>query len=209
MSRNIVITPKCPICLKMYDSVTLPKTLYPCGHGMCSECLVSYAKHGEENDPAVDLKCPLCREPIVQEFDNYDLQSITNNVNTNTLSYWTQRLLETMDKDGEEIVLNDELIPFSKTIVTRVCYRNDFKIMDKLDIWSKDDHTKVHALCKTFVEALQTSNTTVDKALKWIEVLNVPPSVENQLITKINKFFTAKSFLETMDAEWLMDALLD
>lgn len=209
MSRNIVLTPKCPICHSLYDCMVIPKVLYPCGHGICSECLVKYSTH-EEND-SVELKCPLCREPIIQDFENYDLQSITNDVNTNTIQYWSQRLLETLDKDGEIITLHEKLIPFSKTIVMRMCYRDEYKIMDKtdIDIWTKEDKLKVRSLCRSFIRALERSDASVDHALKWIEVLNVPPIIENCLVQKTNKYYVSKQFLGSMDATWLMDALLD
>lgn len=207
MSRNIVITPKCPVCHSMYDCNTTPKVL-GCGHGICSECLISYATH---NNSTAELTCPLCRAPIVQDFENYDLQSITNDVNFSTIPYWSQRLLETLDKDGETVTLHEKLAPFSKTIMIRICYREDFRVLDKIDtdIWSKEDTGKIRSLCKSFIKALRRSDCAVDNALKWIEVLNLPSIIENKLVQRTNKYFVAKNFLSSMDAVWLMDALLD
>src|ERR1041384_1694376 len=57
MSRSLIsdIT-KCPICL---ETVKKPKSLIPCLHTFCLDCLVTHAK---DLDPGDSLPCPVCRQ---------------------------------------------------------------------------------------------------------------------------------------------------
>ena len=204
--RSFVVTPSCPICLKSYDARPTPKILYPCGHGMCAECIDTYREH--EGD---EMKCPLCREVIVQDFENYDLQDITSGVNRDTLSYWSQRLLEILDRNGEIVHLDKQLMPFCRALYTRIAYSDDLKVLDGVDadVWSVDDRARVALLTKTFLRALQTSDVPIEDALRWIYVLNTPSLVENELIQHVNKFYANKEFLRSMKADWLLDTLLN
>lgn len=207
MERNIVVTPNCPICLKNYSSTCIPKIAYPCGHGMCGECILDYRQHNEEDN---ELKCPICREVIVQDFENYDLQYISNNVNTDVMSYWSRRLLEIVESKGSTVQIHEKMLPFCRTIFTRLVYRDDFKILGIVDhvCWTHEDRQKINRLSRTFLKALACTNSDAEEALNWVHVLNVPTSVESILIRDVNRFYNGKNFLETMDGEWLLDSLL-
>lgn len=210
--EKIVNTPPCPICLKNYSHDVQPKILYPCGHGMCNKCLIDYRKHAEEADGNVDaLQCPQCREIIVQDFENYDLQHITNNVNYNTMPYWSRRLLEAVDSRGMVVDINEKLLPFCKTLFTRIVYSEDLRTLGhiKCDNWTECDRQKVHSISNAFIAALTQSNIDVNEALDWITVLNMPQRVEIKLLHSVNKYYTSKDFLKRMNAEWLMETLYE
>ena len=210
--KKIVNTPTCPICLRNYSCIIIPKILYPCGHGMCNKCIVDYREHMEENENDVnELKCPQCREIIVQEFENYDLQHITNNVSLNTLSYWSKRLVQAIDTRGITINIDEKMVPFCKTLFTRIVYNEDLKTLEyiKSDDWSECDRQRVKSLSKTFINALSCSEIDVDEALNWISVLNMPQGVEIKMLKAVNKFYTTKHFLKQMNAEWLLNTLYE
>ena len=210
--EKIVNTPTCPICIKNYSCTIIPKVLYPCGHGICNKCLIDYKDHTEENGNNInELKCPQCREVIVQEFENYDLQHITNNVNLNALSYWSKRLLEAVEVRGVTVHIDDKILPFCKTIFTRIVYNEDLKTLNftKTENWSECDRQKVESISKSFINALSNSKIGVEEALDWVTVLNMPQRVEVKLLVDVNKYYTSKSFLKQMNAEWLMNALYE
>ena len=205
--ENIVVTPTCPICLKNYDATTIPKICYPCGHGMCGQCIISYREHEESED----ITCPLCRGVVVEDFENYDLQHITNEVNINMMPYWSRRLLEAVNKRGGTINIDEQLLPFCKTIFTRIIYKDDYKILARTDedVWTKTDIEKVEHLTRAFIKALVQSKIEVDEALNWIHVLNIPSNIENHVIKDVNRYYTARGFLKRMNALWLMDPLFE
>ena len=210
--NKIVNTPPCPICLKNYSSTVIPKLIYPCGHGICSACLTDFQRYEEEENGNVDeIRCPQCREIIVQSFENYDLQHITNNVNLNSMPYWSKRLLEAVDTRGAVIEIDDKLMPFCRTLFTRIVYSEDLKTLAhiKTDNWTECDRQKVQSIIRAFLGALINSDTQVNEALDWISVLNMPQRVEVKLLQDVNKFYTCKDFLKRMNAEWLMDTLFE
>lgn len=210
--QKIVNTPPCAICLRNYSSTVVPKILYPCGHGMCSQCLYEFKEHEENSNGSTDeIKCPQCREIIVQEFENYDLQHITNNVDFDTMPYWSRRLLEAVDTRGAVINIDEKLLPFCKTLFTRIVYAEDFKLLGniKTENWSECDREKVSSVIRAFLSALTQSKIDVDEALDWINVLNVPQRVEIKILHDVNKYYTTQSFLKRLNATWLMDTLFE
>lgn len=210
--NKIVNTPPCPICLRNYTSTITPKILSPCGHGICSKCLLDYKTHEQEQHGTLDqLQCPQCREVIIQDFENYDLQHITNNVDLNSMPYWSQRLLEAVDTRGVVIEIDEKLSPFCRTLFTRIVYSEDLKILEyiKPENWTESDKQKVQSISKAFLGALLNSQIEVNEALDWISALNTPQRVEIKLLQDVNKFYTTKDFLKRMKAEWLMDTLFE
>jgi len=208
----IVNTPCCPICIRSYSSLIIPKIIAPCGHGICSECLINFKDHEEEKNGSLhDLKCPQCRGIIVQDFENYDLQHITNNVDLSTVPYWSKRLLEAIDTKGEVVEITPELSPFCRTLFTRIVYSEDLKAMGtiKTENWTACDSQKVENIVKAFIMGLINSNIDANEALDWITVLNVPQRVEIKLLHEVNKFYTTKEFLHRMKADFLLDTLFE
>ena len=209
---NFVNTPTCPICLKNYTFNVVPKILYPCGHGICNKCLIEFKEHEQDEHGSIDeIKCPQCREVIVQDFENYDLQHITNNVEFNSMPYWSRRLLEAVDTRGAIVDIDEKLLPFCKTLFTRLVYNDDIKTLGKIktENWTECDREKVYSITRAFTQALTESHVSVDEALDWITVLNVPKRVETILLHDVNKYYTMKNFLKSRRAEWLMDALFE
>lgn len=205
---NFVTTPTCPICLKCYSSSVIPRIMYPCGHGCCAECIIEYRAHNEDSDT---LTCPQCRQEIEKDFNNYDLQEITNNVDTDTLNYWTRRLMEVVRPYGRNVNIRDDVKPLSRTIFTRLVFKDDYKVMGDIDefLWSMEDRQKVKSLSKCFIEALLHSDIDTKTALNWLSVLHLSTSIENVLLNDVHKFYKCKQFLEEIEATWLMDAILD
>ena len=210
--NKIVNTPPCPICLKNYSSTVIPKILYPCGHGMCNKCLSDFKAHEEEVNGNIDeVQCPQCRGIIIQDFENYDLQHITNNVDLNSMPYWSKRLLEAVDTRGAVIDIDEKVMPFCRTLFTGIVYSEDLNTLGhiKTENWTECDRQKVQSIIKSFLSALINSNTPVNDALDWISVLNMPQRVEIKLLQDVNKFYNCKDFLKRMNAEWLMDTLFE
>lgn len=201
---NVIITPSCPICLKNYSCTVIPKMFFPCGHGACSKCMIQYKEHKEDEE----LTCPLCRQEIKAEFENYELQEITNKVNTDELSYWSRRLVEAVELPGVSITINDQIKSMSKSLFTRLVYKDEIRMLENAEeiLWTIDEKQKVKMLSNTFIKALLRSDMESKEALNWITVLNVPTNVENVLLANVHKFYKAKQFLTEIDGEWLLDA---
>ena len=179
---------------------------------MCNRCLIEFKQHTEEHEGTTDeLQCPQCRAVIVEEFENYDLQHISNNVNLDSLPYWSKRLMEAIDSRGTVVHIDDKLKPFCKTLFTRIVYKDDLNIIGliKQDKWTECDKQKVQSITKSFLKAITYSKIKVDEALDWISVLNMPKRVENHVLYDVNRYYTTKQFLGRMSAEWLMDSLFD
>jgi len=210
--ENIVNTPVCPICLKNYNCKVVPKILYPCGHGMCNKCLHDFRAHAMDTDGTIDeLKCPTCREIIVHDFENYDLQGITSDVDHSTMPYWSKRLLEAIDTRGEIVDIDEKVLPFCRCLFTRIVYSEDIKTLGqiKTENWSECDRHKINSVISAFTQALTQSRVEVDEALDWITVLNMPQRVEVKLLQSVNKYYTTKNFLKSRNALWLMDTLFE
>jgi len=209
---KIVNSPCCAICLKNYSCLIVPKILSPCGHGICSECLHTFKEHEEEKNGSLeDLKCPQCRGIIIGDFENYDLQHITNNVDLNHMPYWSKRLLEAIDNRGAIVEVDEKLMPFCRTLFTRIVYNEDIKVLGlvKSENWTDCDRQKIRSISGAFTTALTVSQIDVDEALDWITVLNVPQCVEVKLLHDVNRYYTTRNFLKTRNAEWLMDTLFE
>tara|TARA_A100001015_G_C15000440_1_gene718230 strand:+ start:1707 stop:2231 length:525 start_codon:yes stop_codon:yes gene_type:complete len=174
--------------------------------------MIDFKDHTEEQEGTADeLQCPQCRQVIVEEFENYDLQHITNNVDTNTLPYWSRRLIEAVHPRGTVVEIDDKLLPFCKTLFTRIVYKDDLNTLGhiKSDKWTVCDRQKVDSITKAFINALTYSKIEVDEAIDWITVLNVPHRVEVRILHDVHKYFTTKKFLQRVGGEWLMDTLFD
>tara|TARA_Y100000996_G_C22277505_1_gene542605 strand:- start:79 stop:597 length:519 start_codon:yes stop_codon:yes gene_type:complete len=50
----------CPVC---QESVDDDITMFSCNHGVCSSCFEGLLEHNQ-------LKCPVCRNPVVEYFQN-------------------------------------------------------------------------------------------------------------------------------------------
>lgn len=207
---DIVVTPLCPICLNNYSSKYLPRILYPCGHGMCNYCYLKLKEHTAENNEDAVCLCPKCREPIVEAVSNYDLQEITQNVNTDLLGYWSRRLLGVVGLEGQTVHINENVKPLCQTIFTRICFQEDFTVMEGTDqlLWTEEERHKVKALSRSMIRSLLENPIEKEDALNWISVFHLPSSVEKAILWDVNKFYKSKQFLEKMDATWIMDAIL-
>lgn len=209
MSYSVLCTPKCPICFHNYSADIKPKVLYPCGHGICQKCLESFRNH-EETEGNEEICCPICRETIVQEFNNYDLLSITDNVQNKNLSYWCKRLLEHVDLEGWEIQMHPKIEQFAKVICSRIAYSTLFDDMEEKgrEYWSTDDLVSFKAFKRSFVHTLNENNIPSSDAISWLRVLHLPHKAEKLLMQDIVNFYEVKAFLAPMEGEWLMNIFL-
>ena len=129
-------------------------------------------------------------------------------MNTDELSYWSRRLTEAVDLPGVSITINDQIKSMSKTLFTRLVYKDEIRMLENAEeiLWTIDEKQKVRMLSNTFIKALLRSDIESKEALNWITVLNVPTNVENVLLANVHKFYKAKKFLTEIDGEWLLDA---
>jgi len=209
MSHSVLCTPKCPICFHNYCTDVKPRVLYPCGHGICVKCLASFRNH-EETEGNEDICCPMCREIILHDFNNYDLLSITENVENTNISYWCKRLLEHVDLEGLEIKIHPHVEEFAKVICNRIAYSTIFDDMEEKarEYWSTDDLIAFKSFKRSFVHTLNENNVPSSDAISWLKVLHLPQKAEKLVVQDIVKFYEVKAFLADIDGEWLLSIFL-
>jgi hypothetical protein len=209
MSYSVLCTPKCPICFSNYSADVKPKVLYPCGHGMCVSCIASFRSH-EEDAGNEDIKCPVCRATVIQEFDNYDLLAITDRVENQDLTYWCRRLLEHVELEGCEIEMHPRIEQFAKVICTRISYNTVLEDMEdkQRQFWAADDLIMFKSFKRIFVNTIKNNKVPAKDALRWLQVLHLPPKIEKIVMQEIVNFYEVKAFLAPMGGEWLMDIFL-
>jgi hypothetical protein len=173
---------------------------------MCGDCIEKYRNHADEEN----VTCPLCREPIVQDFYNYDLLQITERVKNDDNEYWCKRLIAVSSLSGEEISVHDEMKPFAKLICTRAVYSTEIVNMGKEDVdtWDDDKILIMDIMTKAFIKGLRISKLDFDASIMWVKILFLPPNCENLLLSKILSFYDVYNFLTKMDGEWVMDMLM-
>jgi hypothetical protein len=206
MSFTILCTPKCPICIRNYSNKVIPTVLYPCGHGLCKTCIQKYrtVQHDEGNE---EIPCPICREPIVKDFNNYDLRAITENVYNDELSYWSKRLIEQVDLEGSELYIHPQVEQFSKAICTRIAYKTDMNNMDEKEeeFWTSEEVIVFKTFKRSFLQTLKKHDISADVGLKWLRVLVLPKNYNKIMLTEVLAFYDIKAFLEPLEADWLID----
>jgi len=152
----------------------------------------------------------MCREIILHDFNNYDLLSITENVENTNISYWCKRLLEHVDLEGLEIKIHPQVEEFAKVICNRIAYSTIFDDMEEKarEFWSTDDLIAFKSFKRSFVHTLNENNVPSSDAISWLKVLHLPQKAEKLVVQDIVKFYEVKAFLADIDGEWLLSIFL-
>lgn len=194
-------TPVCSVCLKNYNKDVRPVSLHPCGHGICKTCIGSLELREEI------VKCPQCRCIVEKHQPNYDLRTMTDEVESDP-TYWGRRLMEVVQLPGSQIEISDEIRPFCKLICTRIIYGNTLKYIDPdSDNWNESEEDCVQKILKIFSKCINKNNVQIEEAFKWIKALNFEMHLENYIYQKIINFYDIKHFLDEKKASWIIDAL--
>ena len=201
-----VVLPKCPVCLRHYSSKVKPMVLQPCSHGMCDECINNYRQHREDDEYSEtdEIKCPKCREVVIEEKPNYDLLDMMPEEGMS--HYWTEKLVQNCDAVGMDCHVHDTVETLSKLLVLRIS--DDARIqsmaLKKQADWLDSDRKLVKLLKREFVDCILALSMDFKEATKWIQVLNFPLDFERYFVTQIMTVFQNKTFLDEFNAEWLM-----
>lgn len=198
--------PKCPVCLRRYSSTVKPMTLQPCSHGMCETCIGKYREIKEEEGQ--DIKCPKCREVVIEEKPNYDLIDIMPSENLET-NPWLKKLLDTFEETGVTVPVHMHVEELSKLIVTRI--NNDREIQGlsntEKNEWLESDIKLLKTMKQEFINCVLDMEVDFKQMHGWLQVLNLPSSIENYFTSELLTIYENKRFLSQFNAEWLMDLI--
>lgn len=93
----------CPICLESFKLVDHIPRVFPCGHGICDQCmklmLISGRKPQANNSVYIKFECPQCKRPYSYQSENEAQKSIGKNF---ALLAFLESKIE-KDKKNEEI----------------------------------------------------------------------------------------------------------
>ncbi len=203
--NTIVNTPLCPVCRNNYSDKVKPNVLQPCGHGMCSECLDLLKDYSETKS----VQCPICRRRAVVFVPNYDLLSITSNVNNDHVTgYWEGELLKHCKTRGLKITLTSEVEKYARALCIRILYDDIFlHILDDVALWTAKEREAVILVKNAFVRIVRLTGDPFSRLAEWINVLSFTKVVEVYLLSFFTNWFENKKFLEKRKCMWLMDAL--
>lgn len=193
-------TPTCPICLKNFNNECVPVTLQPCGHGGCQVCIQKLIERSEV------ASCPVCRTLIVNTTPNYDLKTITDEVESDP-SFWGRRLLEILHLPGQQVVISEKIRPYTKLICNRLVYNRAFRELGEVSTWGDDEKIIVNKIVKIFTNTMKKQETDIEEAFMWLKILNFNKHIDNYITAKILNWYEIKIFLDEMDALWIVDAL--
>ena len=198
---NAVVLPKCPVCQNRYSRIVKPMTMHPCNHGCCENCIEAYRDNSLE-----DIKCPICREVVIEEKPNFDLIDMIPDSRDN--SYWGKKLLECYDSTGATLHIHEDVEMFAKTILSRILHHSQLQKMsrDKRN-WSEEDRKILCTLKGNFRECILLSECTFEQATRWLQVMDFPKHIENYLMSNLMTLFEMKDFLGPMDAEWVLELI--
>lgn len=203
-----VSLPKCPVCLKRYSNSVKPMILQPCSHGMCEACIVRYREINEgDHESDGEIKCPKCREVVIEEKPNYDMLEMMTPEDSN--HFWTEKLINTYERAGISVDVHRNVEVLSKLLVSRIV--NDDRIQSlghKIQAeWSDTDIKLIKGLKQELSDCIITLEMDFSEASSWIQVLNLPRDFETYLTSQLVTIFENRRFLKEMDAEWLMDLI--
>ena len=197
--NEYITLPKCPVCMNHYSKTVKPMILQPCSHGMCESCILKYRELEDE-----DIKCPKCREVIIEEKPNFDLiELIPEGPDQH---YWSQKLVETCDRIGIAITVHEKVEVFSKVIVKRIVHDTRIQTMG-LTEWTTNDKKVIHDIIQGLRDCILILDIDFEEATKWIQVLSFPKPLERYFTSHVLTLFESKKFLEPMNAEWLLDLI--
>jgi hypothetical protein len=192
------VTPKCPVCQNRYSTSVKPMTMHPCNHGCCEDCIIAYRENSQE-----DIKCPICREVVIEEKPNYDLIEMLPDPRNQ--GYWGKKLMECYDRTGVTVYIHEEVELFAKPILSRVANHSQLQKMKKP--WTQEDRKLLSTIKDNFRECIIFSECNFDQSTKWLQVMDFPKPIENYLMSQIMTLFEMKDFLAPMEAEWLLELI--
>lgn len=168
--------PLCPVCQNSYDTEHSPRSIHPCGHGICELCFDKYVSRGGET-------CPICRVHITSTSVNYDLRAMCKSPETG----WRRDMARIVGRylPGKDIVISERFCKVTPLIKLRCD-------------WCIGSLKKARAILVDLLAELPLADV-----LHWITVLNFDPSVEAQLIEHVSTLMRHKEFLGNED-EWLL-----
>tara|TARA_B110000008_G_C16954762_1_gene557714 strand:+ start:567 stop:1199 length:633 start_codon:yes stop_codon:yes gene_type:complete len=206
MSKTYVTLPQCPVCLRRYSNDIKPMTLQPCSHGICEIC-VNKLRDISEEDNEDEIRCPKCREVVIEEKPNYDMISVMPSPSSN--HYWTQKLVDSCEESGISVVVHKNIEIMSKLLVSRIV--NDDRIQSlghrTRTEWTDTDIKLVKGLKQEFSDCIATLDMDFIEATKWIQVMNLPRDFESYFTSQLITIFENQRFLKEMQAEWLLDLI--
>ena len=204
VSRNYVVLPKCPVCLRRYCDEVKPMVLQPCCHGMCETCVRTY--RNLKDTEGAEMVCPRCREVVIEEKPNYDLLDTVPKGLTND---WTQKLIENCEEIGLSIEVNDRIQCMSELLVLRIINNDRIQRFEekRRSDWTGGDVQLVKQMKQAFIDAVIALNMEFKEVTKWIQVLSLPSNFESYFTTQMINIYENKKFLEEMNAEWLLDII--
>tara|TARA_B100000925_G_scaffold291592_1_gene280262 strand:+ start:1999 stop:2628 length:630 start_codon:yes stop_codon:yes gene_type:complete len=201
-----VVMPKCPVCLNSYSHEVKPVVLQPCCHGCCANCVAEYRRISEENNEQ-DITCPQCREVVIEEKPNYDLIEMLPEQSNR--GYWTEKLIELTERRGEQLQVHVDVEVFSKLICLRIIEnKNLIKISElQRNDWSNSDQKLIRSIKQELDNCILCLDCEFDEIVKWVQILNLPTSLETYMMSHLLNFYESKKFLQPMGAEWLLDLI--
>lgn len=199
-TREYVILPKCPVCLSHYSQSVKPMVLQPCSHGMCKTCIDSYRELNEGEE----ITCPRCRGIIIEEEPNYDLLELIPE--DRDKHFWSQKLIETCDQVGITINVHEKVEVFSKVIVQRIVHDTCIRSMGVTE-WTTVEKDIIKEINKGLRDCILILDIDFEEVTKWIQVLSFPKPLERYFISHVLNLFENKTFLEPMNAEWLLQLI--
>lgn len=201
-----VLTPKCPVCLNHYSQSVKPVILQPCCHGCCSKCIEQYRTISEENNQE-DIKCPRCREVVIEEKPNYDLIEMIPEQENKEM--WVEKLLDFCGRTGEEVQVHVDVEVFSKLICSRLVNQEKIDDIGLKDVsqWSSSDKKLVLRFKEELRCCIISLGCDFDEVRKWVQILNLPSKLETYIMADLLEYYDSKRFLSLMNAEWLLDLM--
>lgn len=168
--------PLCPVCQNSYDTVRSPRSIHPCGHGICDLCFDQYISRGGET-------CPICRTDIASTSVNYDLRSMCKPPEED----WKRNLTRLAGKwmPGKDIIISERLEIVAPLIMLR-CE------------WTIGSLKKARRVLVNLIKDLPLRDV-----LHWVTVLNFEPSVEAHLLEHVSTLMHHKEFLN--QDTWLLE----
>ena len=168
--------PLCPVCQNSYDTRRQPRSLQPCGHGICDLCFDQYVSRGGET-------CPMCRVDIVGSAINYDLRSMCKPPETG----WKQDLLRLLGRHlpGKEVEVSDRF----KNVAPLIRLRCE---------WCLGSLKEARAVLVSMVLKMP-----VPEVLHWITVLNFDSDIEARLLEHVSTLLDHTAFLK--EDTWLLE----
>jgi len=167
--------PLCPVCQHSYDLIRTPRSIHPCGHGICESCYDQYVSRGGDT-------CPICRVEIKSTSVNYDLREMCKPSEVG----WKRDLMRLVGRwlPGKDIVISERFKVVAPLIVLR-CE------------WTTGSLKQARLVLVNMLNEMSLSNV-----LHWITVLNFQPNVEADLLQHVSTLLHHKHFLG--DDDWIL-----